>query len=164
MPAITTAIPRWARLIPIKAGGSLRSRLTGFLELRRRRKILNPVLAATHSAKATPAASVTPRPPRNIQASQARRAMISAGSMRRAIDLNPSPFQRMMGPMPMIRAMGIIKGTKTLLKYGGPTEILPTCSASIRSGYRVPSKTVAEATTSRTLFTSSKVSLDSRSN
>ena len=49
-------------------------------------------------------------------------------------------------------------GTKTALKYGGPTDSLPRLSASITMGYTVPSSTAAAPASSRTLLMSSKVS------
>ena len=55
-----------------------------------------------------------------------------------------------------------INGMNTLLKYGGPTEILPpSVIASYASGYNVPSRTHAIATTSTTLLTSSITSRES---
>jgi len=43
-------------------------------------------------------------------------------------------FQRAKGATPMRNNTGAMTGTKTALKYGGPTEILPTPSASMSSG------------------------------
>jgi hypothetical protein len=50
-------------------------------------------------------------------------------------------FQRAIGPIPIRNNAGVINGTKTVSKYGGPTEILPRPSASKNSGYKVPSNT-----------------------
>ena len=53
-----------------------------------------------------------------------------------------------------------ISGTKVMLKYGGPTDMRPSSSAEISSGYRVPISTVAIAITSTMLLPSSAVSRD----
>ena len=76
-------------------------------------------------------------------------------------------FQRNIIPMPTATASGAISGMNTALKYGGPTEILPSPNASMMSGYSVPSNMLAAVTTSKTLFnritdsfeTNSKVAL-----
>ena len=68
--------------------------------------------------------------------------------------------QRKRGATPSSSSTGTIKGTKTALKYGGPTETLPRSNASSTSGYRVPSKTVASATSSSTLPVRMAVSRD----
>src|SRR5258707_9635286 len=73
-------------------------------------------------------------------------------------------FQRAIGPTPIRNAAGAIRGTNTLLKYGGPTESLPRLRASTNSGYNVPSKTDPAATISRTLFVSKRDSRESTSN
>src|SRR5699024_6013820 len=56
------------------------------------------------------------------------------------------------------------RGTNTRLKYGGPTEILPIPSASIKSGYSVPSRTAPAATASKTLLTKRSDSRENSSN
>ena len=43
-------------------------------------------------------------------------------------------FQRAIGPIPMRKTSGASSGTKTVSKYGGPTEILPRFIASSASG------------------------------
>ena len=63
----------------------------------------------------------------------------------------------------MRKSAGAINGTNTALKYGGPTDNLPCPSASITSGYKVPSKTAAAATNSSTLLASSMASRDTGS-
>ena len=68
-------------------------------------------------------------------------------------------FQRAIGPMPIRKSAGVISGTNTLSKYGGPTEILPRSSASRNNGYSVPSSTEPAATNKNTLLVSS---IDSR--
>jgi hypothetical protein len=73
-------------------------------------------------------------------------------------------FHLAIGPTPIRNAAGAISGTKTALKYGGPTDSLPRFSTSMNSGYKVPSKTDPAATISNTLFVSSSDSRDSNSN
>ena len=65
--------------------------------------------------------------------------------------------------MPIRKTSGVITGTNTASKYGGPTEILPSDSASRNSGYSVPSSTEPVATISSTLFASSIDSRDTAS-
>src|SRR5258706_7525749 len=72
--------------------------------------------------------------------------------------------QRAIGPTPIKNAAGAIKGTKTLLKYGGPTESLPRFNASTKSGYNVPRRTDPAATISKTLFVSRNDSRERTSN
>jgi hypothetical protein len=72
-----------------------------------------------------------------------------------------SPFQRTSGPTPIRNKAGAISGTNTALKYGGPTDSLPMPSASMNSGYSVPSSTAATEAISTTLMASSS---DSREN
>ena len=86
-------------------------------------------------------------------------AMRSLGQRRSKL----SRFQRASAPMPTSTASGAVSGMKTLLKYGGPTEILPRLRASTASGYRVPSRILAAATTRNTLLSNRPVSRDSRS-
>ena len=43
-------------------------------------------------------------------------------------------FQRASGPTPIRKTSGAITGTNTASKYGGPTDILPSDSASRKSG------------------------------
>ena len=62
--------------------------------------------------------------------------------------------------MPIRNTSGAMIGTNTALKYGGPTDSLPRPSASMNSGYIVPSSTAAQATASSTLFISSADSRD----
>ena len=57
-------------------------------------------------------------------------------------------------PGTMASSSGTMSGTNTRSKYGGPTESLPKFSASMISGYKVPSKTAAMATTNNTLLSS----------
>jgi hypothetical protein len=57
-------------------------------------------------------------------------------------------------PGTMARSSGTIRGTNTRSKYGGPTDSLPRFSASMISGYKVPSSTAAMATTKSTLLSS----------
>src|SRR5574343_1350549 len=86
----------------------------------------------------------------------------SAQRRARAISGIEASFQRAKGPTAIRNKIGVITGTKTASKYGGPTEILPTPSASISSGYSVPSSTVAQATTSSTLLVSSSDSRETK--
>ena len=55
-----------------------------------------------------------------------------------------------------------ISGTKTALKYGGPTEYLPCPRASMISGNRVPNSTVRVAARNTMLLTSSRDSRDTQ--
>ncbi len=73
-------------------------------------------------------------------------------------------FHREIGPSPIRKIAGVIIGTKTASKYGGPTEILPKSSASITSGYNVPNITLADATRSNKLLANSIDSRDNKSN
>src|SRR5258708_28491025 len=73
-------------------------------------------------------------------------------------------FQRAMGPMPIRNAAGTINGTSTAVKYGGRTESFPSPSASIISGYNVPSNTEPAATVNKTLFESKRDSREINSN
>src|ERR1041385_6058701 len=66
---------------------------------------------------------------------------IKAQRNRTAISGRLAFFQRAIGPTPIKNIAGAIKGTKTLLKYGGPTDSLPRPNASMISGYNVPSNT-----------------------
>jgi len=68
------------------------------------------------------------------------------------------------GPIPIRKIAGVMSGTKTVSKYGGPTEIFPSPSASRNSGYNVPNKTDPIATTNRTLLARSIASRETRSN
>ena len=72
-------------------------------------------------------------------------------------------FQRANGPSPIRKIAGAIKATNTDSKYGGPTEIFPSSSASITNGYNVPSRTLLAATTNSRLFANKRDSLDTRS-
>src|SRR6267142_2824013 len=62
-------------------------------------------------------------------------------------------FQRAIGPMPIRNTSIDISGTNTVSKYGGPTEIFPSPSASRNSGYSVPRNTDAAATASTDVST-----------
>src|SRR5437870_7069669 len=77
---------------------------------------------------------------------------------------NLACFQRAIGPTPIRNIAGAISGTKTVLKYGGPTESLPRFSASTNNGYNVPSKTEPAATANSTLLVSNSDSRDRTSN
>ena len=74
-----------------------------------------------------------------------------------------SRFQRDTGPSPIKGTSSAISGTKTALKYGGPTEYLPAPSASMISGNRVPNNTVIVATRNTTLLHSISDSRDTQS-
>ena len=73
-------------------------------------------------------------------------------------------FQFAQGPTANKNRAGIIIGTNTALKYGGPTEILPRFNASMSKGYKVPNKTDPAATTKKTLPMSMSVSRDIKEN
>ena len=73
-------------------------------------------------------------------------------------------FQLAHGPIPINTNNGAVRGTKTLLKYGGPTEILPKCSASISRGYKVPSNIEPAETTKNTLPSKMSVSRELKLN
>ena len=70
-------------------------------------------------------------------------------------------FQAECMPIASSNSSGSIGTRNTTLKYGGPTEILPMLSASRNSGYSVPIRISAAATSSSRLLTSRKVSRDS---
>tara|TARA_E500000178_G_scaffold350008_2_gene408078 strand:+ start:140 stop:442 length:303 start_codon:yes stop_codon:yes gene_type:complete len=53
-----------------------------------------------------------------------------------------------------------VNGTKKKLKYGGPTDILPSPKASDINGYIVPKRTTATATVRIRLLIKRNVSLD----
>ena len=72
--------------------------------------------------------------------------------------------QRVIGPMPMRKRAGVIKGKKTASKYGTPTEIFPKLSASRIMGYNVPSNTAPAATKNKTLFASNILSRETVAN
>jgi len=101
-----------------------------------------------------------------LRAAMPAKISVARASQRRRRSTSPTgaPFQRTKGPTARSSSTGTISGTNTVSKYGGPTEILPMPSASRNSGYMVPSSTVAAATKSRTLFTSSSDSRDTRLN
>src|SRR6056297_2348026 len=67
-------------------------------------------------------------------------------------------FQVECMPMPINSTSGNVGMMKTVLKYGGPTEILPRPSPSRNSGYSVPNRISSVATTNSMLFASRKVS------
>ena len=73
-------------------------------------------------------------------------------------------FQLAIGPIPIKKMPGTIIATKTVSKYGGPTEIFPMPIASISNGYKVPNKTEAVAVNSTTLLVSNKDSRETKSN
>ena len=59
---------------------------------------------------------------------------MKAGATLRAAATKSSSFQRRKGPNIISTTTGVISGTNTASKYGGPTEILPRLSASRNSG------------------------------
>ncbi len=63
-------------------------------------------------------------------------------------------------PTPINASSGSIGTRKTSSKYGGPTEILREFSASMNSGYKVPSRIRPSAAIRNTLLNSRKVSRD----
>ena len=73
-------------------------------------------------------------------------------------------FQREIGPTPIRKIAGVITGTNTASKNGGPTDSFPSPSASIIRGYRVPSKTLLAATNNNRLLASNNDSRDNISN
>src|SRR3546814_8956223 len=88
-----------------------------------------------------------PAPSTAIRAGTRRRLATSAARVR---------FQPTADAKPTSTASGIVSGRNTELKYGGPTDTLPRFSASITSGYSVPSSTAAAAQTRNTLLSSRK--------
>ena len=64
-------------------------------------------------------------------------------------------------PRPMMKTSGIVGTRNAVLKYGGPTEILPRPSASMNNGYSVPNSTSIADTTRSMLFSRRNVSRDS---
>ena len=132
---------------------------------------LNRALNATTLEATTHTASTSPTRAANLKlgiiAAQASpRIMATSIAQRNRPNKRPklSCFQRDMIPKPSSNANGAVKGIKTLLKYGGPTEILPSPRASSTSGYKVPSRILAAATTRITLFKSRAVSRENNSN
>src|SRR3981189_2635598 len=102
-----------------------------------------------HASKAVDATQIASARPQPTSALQRPKANGGAGPGAR---LTPSAqrsstassgrlvrFQRASGPTPIRNSAGAISGTNTASKYGGPTEILPTPSASSSSGESVPS-------------------------
>src|SRR5262249_40375357 len=73
-------------------------------------------------------------------------------------------FQRASGPTPMRNSAGVISGTNTASKYGGPTEILPAPSASSASGDSVPRDTVPAPAASSPLLGKKRDSLEKTEN
>ena len=73
-------------------------------------------------------------------------------------------FHRASGPIPIRNSAGVISGTNTALKYGGPTDCLASPSASTNNGHSVPNSTAPAAARSSTLLVSSIVSRDTSSN
>src|SRR5262245_23888374 len=63
-------------------------------------------------------------------------------------------FHRAIGPTPTRNISGVMIATKTVLKYGGPTDSFPLPRTSMNRGYNVPSSTEAAATASNTLLDS----------
>src|SRR5690606_22484625 len=103
-------------------------------------------------------------PPRPQVKAAAMMAMItlttSGPRSSRRLARQSSRFQFATGPKATVSSSGTINGTNTALKYGGPTEILPSSSTSRNSGYSVPSSTAPAATVSSTLFSNRKDSRD----
>ena len=66
-------------------------------------------------------------------------------------------------PTPTSASSGSVGTRNTMLKYGGPTEILPRLNASMTSGHSVPIRISAAAATSSALFSSRKDSRDTSS-
>src|SRR5690606_25796490 len=75
-----------------------------------------------------------------------------------------SRCQRVTGPNGSSSTSGAISRVNSNAKYGGPTEILPSSSASASSGYNVPSSTIAQAVVSSRLLANSNVSRETGSN
>src|SRR5205807_10000072 len=93
------------------------------------------------------------RPSARLTPSAQRSSTASSGRLVR--------FQRASGPTPIRKRAGAISGTNTASKYGGPTEILPTPSASSTSGQSVPSITEKAAAAGSALVASSGDSRES---
>src|SRR5512135_1099359 len=128
---------------------------------------------AQNSAKPPPTHSVavTPASPRSgiagtshLASSAAASARISAGRSARAAARQSADAQRNIGPNGIRQTTGSISSTNMKPKYGGPTEMRPTPSASPISGYNVPSSTIAAAQANSRLLISSSVSRDSSLN
>ena len=128
------------------------------LTLRSLSRSATSVLAPTQAASRMPSALII-EPPAANDTPAASTLASNAHFSRRARSGTLASRQRANGPTPIRNTAGAISGTNTASKYGGPTEILPSDSASSSSGYSVPSITEAAATASSTLLASS---IDSR--
>src|SRR6476661_7297043 len=82
----------------------------------------------------------------------------------RSLSFRRPRFQPEWIPTDSNAASGSIESMKVGLKYGGPTDTVPRCSASESSGASVPANTVAAAVTSSTLLNSRKDSRAPSSN
>src|SRR5690625_459652 len=150
-PTKNTATPRWAMCMPIQLRGCASKPLR---VARIRLKIPITTAVEIHAASAIPNATSadhlpykkgTPTP----ATTATKRGRFNCFNTSRSFAL----FQFATGPTAIRSNAGTIRGTNTRLKYGGPTEILPIPSASIKSGYSVPSRTAPAATDSKTLLT-----------
>ena len=132
---------------------------------RTRSKTPNTTAVAIHVANANPKATGQDQRPNAIGVATPITNATAAGMYNRlSMALILADFQLATGPTAINNSAGTISGTKTALKYGGPTESLPNPNASIKSGYRVPRIIEPAATASNTLFTSNKDSRESKSN
>ena len=123
------------------------------------------VVLATHTPINTPTAAISEIFPITEGTNNAETTLITAASFKRVpISGMLAFFHLASGPRPIKNKPGAIMATNTASKYGGPTEIFPPPSASINSGYMVPSNTEAAAAASTTLLASKKDSRDTTSN
>ena len=102
---------------------------------RLRSRTLTTVVATIHAASRRPKLTIGVHlPAANGSSSAVTRLTASAHLSRCQRSGSVACFHRASGPTPIRNTSGVISGTNTVSKYGGPTEILPRLSASRNSG------------------------------
>src|SRR4029453_6665557 len=142
--------PRCATSIPYHAAELARSFAArpACGALRKRRAIATAAAPTPHAASNRPSDVNTDQRPNASGTTTAVAIATPRAHLSRVHKSGSDAFRHAAtGPIPIKNTSGVIGGTNTESKYGGPTEILPRFSASMNSGYSVPSSTLAIATT-----------------
>src|SRR3546814_8416610 len=136
-PATNTAIPKCATCMPSQLSGWASSPVR---VARIRSTIPLTTAVAIQVANARLSATNTDQRPNMKGATIPTTTATAAGTYRcftKALIL--ADFQLATGPTAISSSAGTIRGTQTVLKYGGPTESLPNPSASDRKSKRLNS-------------------------
>ena len=151
--------PKWATAIPRAPNVTARRPFSPFLKSEStgptitQKASQNPRKVITQECIGTTPSGVTVGVgPRAKRTPAKTKEMRSVGSESLTASLNLPSFQRKAMPGVIKSAIGRNAAAKTVSKYGAPTEIFVSKSASRNSGYSVPKKMTPVATRKRRLL------------